>query len=64
MLPLRPVSWLFFTCIVYLLVVDINLFVYKFTSVDYIQAVWLFVTALPLFIPMRKIVDINTFWRM
>lgn len=63
-LPISPGAWLFATCIIYFTVGMTNLFVYKFTDVEHIQLVWLCVTAMPLFIPMRKIVSIAPIWRM
>ena len=63
-LPLQPGTWLFSTCIIYFIVGMTNLFLYKFTSTEYIQMVWLWITAMPLFFPMRKVVDIDPIWRM
>ena len=63
-LPLQPGTWLFSTCIIYFIVGMTNLFLYRFTSTEYIQMVWLLITALPLFFPMRKVVDIDPIWRM
>lgn len=63
-LPLQPGTWLFSTCIIYALVAVINLFVYKFTSTEYIEMTWLWITAMPLFFPMRKVVSIDPIWRM
>ena len=63
-LPISPGAWLFATCVIYFIVGMTNLFVYKFTDAEYIQLVWLYFTAMPLFISMRKIVSINPIWRM
>lgn len=63
-LPLSAGEWLFTTSIIYFIIGIFNLFVYKFAPIEYIQMVWLLITALPLFIPMSKIVSVNTFWRM
>lgn len=63
-LPLGPATWLFATCVVYFVAGMINLFVYAFAPTELIQMAWLCITALPLFVPMRKVVDIDTVWSM
>jgi len=60
--PLSSGEWIFTSAAVYLIVNLINLFVYKFASVESIQMVWILITALPLFVPMNRLVAIKTFW--
>jgi len=62
--PLTSGEWLFFTGLVYFVVGMVDIFWYRFAEPEYIQMVWLTVVALPLFVPMRRIVRINTIWRM
>jgi TRAP-type mannitol/chloroaromatic compound transport system permease large subunit len=62
--PLSPGAWLLATATIYLIVSMTNLFLYKFTATEYIQTVWLCVTALPLFVPAKKLVSIDPIWRM
>ena len=60
-LPLETLEWLFLTSIVYLTVGTIIL-AYGIASIQLVQITWIWITAAPLFIPMRNIVKINTIW--
>jgi len=62
--PLTPGEYLFFTGLVYVIVGMVNIFWHKFTETEYIQMIWLAIVALPLFIPMRRVVSVGPFWKM
>lgn len=60
---MTPGLWLCLTGLVYALVAFVNLS-FKFTELEYIQAVWLLITALPLFVPaLARWVKIETVWK-
>lgn len=60
---MTPGLWLCLTGLVYVLVAFANM-AFKFTQLEYIQAVWLIVTALPLFIPaMGRWAKVETVWK-
>lgn len=62
---MTPGLWLFSTVIVYFVVGMFNLFVYKFTKVEYIQPVWLLITALPLYFPpASRWIGVGPIWKM
>ena len=61
-LPFSSGGWLVFTSIVYASVGLFNAFVYNFTTLEYIQPVWLLITGLPLFIKMKWLVTVDTVW--
>lgn len=55
--------WLFWLSAIYVCVAVVNLFVYKFTEAEYIQAVWLLVLSLPLFVkPLAHWLNMQTLW--
>ena len=55
--------WLFWTCAIYMVVGGINTFVYHFTEIEYIEAIWITVMALPLFIkPLAHYLNMLTLW--
>lgn len=56
--------WLFITCTIYAATGLFNHFVYKFTEIEYIQAVWVLVMWLPLVIPLRRWINVPTYWEM
>lgn len=60
-LPLSTLQWLVITSTVYGILGLVNLFIYRFADLEVIQAVWVLITALPVFVPMYKIVDIHPF---
>lgn len=60
-LPLETLEWLFLTSIVYL-TVGTFILAYGIASIQLVQITWIWITAAPLFIPMRNIVKINTIW--
>ena len=62
--PLTGGEYLFFTGLVYFAVGMVDIFWYRFAEPEYIQMVWLAIVALPLLIPMRRIVSVGPFWRM
>ena len=62
---MTPGPWLFSTGLVYFVVGMFNLFVYKFTELEYIQPFWLLITASPLFIgPLGRWVGVHTVWEI
>ena len=61
-LPFSSAGWLFFCCTIYALVGLFNVFVCEFTRIEYIQAVWLLIMSLPLFVSMKWLVRVNTIW--
>lgn len=61
---LTPGEYMFATGLIYFIVGMINLFWYKFAEIEYIQMTWVLILALPLCIPMQRIVKIDPFWRM
>lgn len=56
--------WLVITGIIYLIAGGINQFVYQYTDLEYIQIAWVLVMWLPLIVPMRRWVDIPTYWEI
>ena len=61
-LPFSSGGWLLFISSVYAIVGLFNVFVYKFTEVEYIQAVWMLIMSLPLWIRMKWLVRVDTVW--
>ena len=55
-------GWLFICCAIYMIAATIDLFVYNFCPIEYIQIVWLIVMSLPLIIAMQKLVDVKPLW--
>jgi len=62
-LPISPLTWMVGCAIIYVIAGLAN-FVYHFVAFEYIEMVWILVFALPLYVPMRRIVDIGPLWRM
>ena len=60
--PLSPGEWLFTVSAIYIIIEMINIFWYRFVPTEYIQMVWVLITAVPLVIPMPKIVRVRPFW--
>ncbi|CAB4241727.1 hypothetical protein UFOVP71_265 [uncultured Caudovirales phage] len=57
--------WLFWTSTIYFLVAMFDLFVYNFTSTEYIQVTWILVLSLPLWIkPFAKWLNMKTIWEI
>lgn len=55
--------WLFFWAIIYMIVGMFNLFIYKFTEIEYIQMVWLSITSMPLVIrPIANWCNMRVLW--
>lgn len=61
-LPFSSGAWLLFCCAVYALVGLSNVFVYTFTKTEYIEAVWMIIMGMPLFISMKWLVRVDTVW--
>lgn len=62
---MTPGLWLFGTSTVYALVGLFNVFVYRFTEIEYIQPFWLLITASPLFISsLGRWVGVHTVWEI
>lgn len=55
-------GWLFLCSAIYLIAATIDLFVYNFCRIEYMQIAWVVVMSLPLIIPMQKIVDVKPLW--
>ena len=62
-LPISPLTWLVSINFIYLIVGSINLFAYKFTETEYIQAVWIVILSLPIWLPMGKIINMDPIWK-
>jgi len=63
-LPISAGVWLLSTTTIYLVVGLVNLFLYRFSPTEYIEIIWLFITAIPLYIPMSKLVAVDPIWKM
>jgi hypothetical protein len=48
---------------VYIVAGLVNLFVYKYTEVEYIQAAWLLILLIPVLFPVNKLVRNAPFWK-
>ena len=55
-------QYMFYTGVVYFIAGMINLFVYKFWEVEYIQMIWILVLLVPVLFPI-KYVENSPFWR-
>lgn len=55
-------AWLVSTTTIYVVAAIITAIFYKSVDLVYIQLVWLAVTALPLVVPMQKIVRMDPLW--
>ena len=62
-LPISPLTWLVSINFIYLIVGSINIFAYKFTETEYIQAVWIVILSLPIWLPMGKIINMDPIWK-
>jgi hypothetical protein len=62
-LPISTLAWLLIINSIYLVVGMINIFAYKFTETEYIQAVWILILSLPLWLPMGKIINMDPIWK-
>jgi hypothetical protein len=60
--PLSSGAWLMSCGAVYLIVSLVNHFVYPFTRIEYIQAVWMLIMSLPLWIRMKWLVSVDSIW--
>jgi len=60
--PVSTGVWLVVAATIYVVSFLTDLFVYRFVDPVYIQAVWILVTALPLYVPMQKIVRFDPLW--
>ena len=59
----RSVKWLFYCCVIYLLVGFFDMFVYRFCRVEYIQAVWVVTLSLPLYVkPLARKLHMTCIW--
>lgn len=56
-------QYLFYTGLVYFILGLLDLFWYRFTEPEVLQAVWVVVLALPLLVPMQRIVRIDPLWK-
>lgn len=55
--------WMFWVSAIYLIVGIVNIWVYPFTKVEYIQAVWVVILSLPLWItPLARWLNMNSLW--
>lgn len=63
-LPVSPVTWMTTTTAVYVVTALLNTFMWQWTSVEYIQMVWLLLLALPVFVPMTRVVKMEPIWRL
>lgn len=55
-------AWLVSTTMIYFVVCLANIFLHRLVDPVYVQLIWLAVTALPLFVPMQKIVRMDPLW--
>ncbi len=63
-LPISSLTWLVSTSIIYSVVALFNIFAYKFSETEFIQMVWVLVTSTPLWLPMRRFIDIDPVWKL
>ena len=56
-------QYLFYTGLVYFILGMLDLFWYRFAEPEVLQAVWVVVLALPLLVPMQRIVRIDPLWK-
>ena len=56
-------QYLFYTGLVYFIAGILDLFWYRFAEPEVLQAVWVVVLALPLLVPMQRIVRIDPLWK-
>lgn len=61
--PLSSDEYLITTFAIYTVAIIVNMFVYEFAHPAEIQAVWILITASPLFIPMTWVVSMDPVWR-
>jgi len=57
--------WLFWTSFIYLCIGMYDLFVYTFAKTEHIQAVWILIVSLPLWIkPLARKLNMKCFWEI
>ena len=56
-------QYLFYTGLVYFILGMLDLFWYRFAEPEVLQAIWVVVLALPLLVPMQRIVRIDPLWK-
>lgn len=62
-LPISSNIWLLSTTLIYIFVFLVDVILYRFIEPIHLQAIWNMITALPLFIPMKQIINIDTLWQ-
>ena len=59
----RSAWWLYWVSMIYLTVGMFDIFIYRFCRTEYIQAVWVVVLSLPLWIrPLARKLNIKCVW--
>lgn len=61
---LSPLQYLVVVNVIYFFVGMFNIFGYRFTESEYIQAVWIFILMIPVFFPVNKFVSGAPLWRI
>lgn len=62
-LPVSPLAYLVIVNTLYFVVGMANIFLYRFTSSEIIQLVWLFVLMCPVVINCQWLVRMDPFWK-
>lgn len=63
-LPMGPGEYLLITGAMYLAVVLVNVFVYRFAPAEFIQLAWILVLCIPVVFPVRWLVRGTPFWKI
>jgi hypothetical protein len=63
-LPMDSGEYLIITGAMYLAAALVNMFVYRFAPVEFIQMAWVLVLCIPVVFPVRWLVRGTPFWRI
>lgn len=61
--PISSLAWLFGINSIYLVIGLLDIY-YKWWPTEYVQAVWIVILSLPIWIPMQRIVNMDPIWQV
>lgn len=60
--PVNPIVWMLVINGIYLVVGLLDIY-FKWWPTEYVQAVWVVILSLPIWLPMQRIVSIDPIWK-
>lgn len=62
-LPISALEWMLGINLIYLVVGLLDIY-FKWWPTEYVQAVWVIILSMPIWLPLQKFIDMDPIWKL